>query len=41
MFDIILQAIMILGAGIAGYGICELRNPKQKRDRKGRFIKRG
>lgn len=41
MIDIILQIIMMLGAGIAGYGICQLRNPKKKRDRNGRFIKRG
>lgn len=41
MFDIILQAIMILGAGIAGYSIRALQKPVQKRDRNGRFMKKG
>ena len=41
MIDIILQIIMMLGAGIAGYGIRALQKPDQKRDRNGRFIKRG
>ena len=39
MFEIILQIIMIVGAGIAGYGIRALQKPEQPRDRKGRFIK--
>ena len=41
MTDIILQIGMIIGAGLGGYGICQLRNPKQKRDRNGRFAKKG
>lgn len=41
MVDIILQIIMIVGAFTAGYAVCELRNPKQKRDRNGRFTKKG
>ena len=44
MIDIILQAIMILGAGIVGYSIRALQKPIQKpiqkRDRNGRFAKR-
>lgn len=40
MIDIILQAIMIIGAFTAGYGICQLRHPTLKRDKRGRFTKR-
>ena len=40
MIDIILQIIMMLGAGIAGYSIRVLQKPDQKRDRNGRFTKR-
>jgi len=40
MIDIILQIIMMLGAGIAGYCIRALQKPDQKRDRNGRFAKR-
>lgn len=40
MFEIILQIIMIVGAGIAGYSIRELQKPEQPRDRNGRFVKR-
>jgi hypothetical protein len=40
MIDIILQAIMIIGAFTAGYGICQLRHPAIKRDKRGRFTKR-
>lgn len=41
MFEIILQIIMMLGAGVAGYGIRALQKPEQPRDRKGRFTKKG
>lgn len=40
MFDIILIIIMILGSGVGGYAIRALQYPVQKRDRKGRFIKK-
>ena len=40
MIDITLQAIMIIGAFTAGYGICQLRHPTLKRDKRGRFTKR-
>ena len=40
MIDIILQAIMIIGAFTAGYGICQLRYPTLKRDKRGRFTQR-
>ncbi len=40
MLDIILQIIMMLGAGVAGYGIRAIQKPDQPRDRNGRFIKR-
>jgi|GEM_PF-3022936 len=40
MFEIILQIIMIVGAGIAGYCIRALQKPEQPRDRNGRFVKR-
>lgn len=40
MVDIILQIIMMLGAGIAGYSIRALQKPDQKRDRNGRFTKK-
>ena len=40
MIDITLQAIMIIGAFTAGYGICQLRHPTVKRDKRGRFTKR-
>ena len=40
MIDIILQAIMIIGAFTAGYGICQLRHPAIKRDKRGRFTQR-
>lgn len=39
MTDVILQIIMIVGAGIAGYGIRALQHPVQKRGKNGRFIK--
>lgn len=41
MVDIIVHIIMIVGAFTAGYGVRALQKPEQKRDRKGRFIKRG
>lgn len=40
MFEIILQIIMMVGAGIAGYSIRALQKPEQPRDRNGRFVKR-
>jgi len=39
MTDIILQIIMVGGAGIAGYGIRALQHPVQKRGKNGRFTK--
>ncbi len=39
MTDVILQALMILGAGLAGYGIRALQHPLPKRDKHGRFSK--
>lgn len=39
MIDLILQILMILGAGMAGYGIRALRHPIPKRGKNGRFIK--
>lgn len=39
MTDIIIQLIMIVGAGTAGYGIRALQHPIQKRDKNGRFKK--
>lgn len=42
MFEIILQIIMMLGAGVAGYSICAIQKPEQPRDPKtGRYIKKG
>jgi len=41
MFDIILQIIMMVGSGLAGYCIRALQKPEPKRDQKGRFVKRG
>lgn len=38
--DITLQAIIIIGAFTAGYGVCKLRHPSVKRDKRGRFTKR-
>lgn len=38
--DIILQVIMLAGAFTAGYGVCKLRHPVVKRDKRGRFTKR-
>lgn len=40
MTEIILQILMIAGAGLVGYGICELRHPRPKRGKNGRFIKK-
>lgn len=39
MTDVILQVIMIAGAGLAGYGIRALQHPVQKRGKNGRFTK--
>lgn len=39
MTDVILQVLMIAGAGLAGYGIRALRHPLPKRDKRGRFSK--
>lgn len=39
MTEIITQIVMILGAGLAGYGIRALRHPLPKRDKRGRFSK--
>lgn len=41
MTDIILQIGMMLGAGFAGYSLRALQKPDQKRDRNGRFAKKG
>ncbi len=41
MTDIILQIGMIIGAGLGGYSIRALQKPDQKRDRNGRFAKKG
>lgn len=41
MGEIILQLVMIAGAGIAGYGIRALQHPVQKRAPNGRFTKKG
>ena len=38
--DITLQAIIIIGAFTAGYGLCQLRHPTVKRDKRGCFTKR-
>jgi len=38
--EIILQLIMMVGAGVAGYCIRAIHRPYQKRDKKGRFLKR-
>jgi hypothetical protein len=40
MTDVILHIVMIASAGAAGYGIRAIRHPIQKRDKRGRFIKR-
>lgn len=40
MTDIILQILMVAGGGLAGYGICKLQNPRPKRGKNGRFIKK-
>lgn len=40
MTDIILQIIMIGGAGFAGYSLHALRNPQPKRGPNGRFTKK-
>lgn len=40
MIDIILQAVIIISAFTAGYGLCQLRHPAVKRDKRGRFTKR-
>lgn len=40
MTDIILQIVMMTGAAAVGYGIREMRHPLQKRDARGRFIKK-
>lgn len=40
MIDVILQLIMIAGAGVAGYGIRALQHPAPKRGKNGRFTKR-
>lgn len=39
MTEIITQIVMILGAGLAGYGIRALQHPLPKRDKRGRFSK--
>lgn len=39
MLDVILQVIMVVGAGIAGYGIRALQYPAPKRGKDGRFVK--
>lgn len=38
--QVIAQLLMILGAGVAGYCIRAIHRPYQKRDKKGRFIKK-
>lgn len=38
--DVTLQAIIIISAFTAGYGLCKLRHPAVKRDKRGRFTKR-
>ena len=40
MIDITLQAIIIISAFTAGYGLCKLLHPTIKRDKRGRFTKR-
>lgn len=40
MSDIILQVFMVIGAGVAGYGIRALQHPVQQRGKNGRFIKK-
>ena len=40
VIDIILQAVIIIGAFTAGYGLCQIRHPSVKRDKRGRFTKR-
>lgn len=37
--EIVLQLVMIVGAGIAGYCIRAIQHPVQKRDKAGRFKK--
>lgn len=39
MSEIILQVFMLIGAGIAGYGVRALQHPVQKRAKNGRFTK--
>lgn len=40
MAEIILQVIIAGGAFVAGYGVCKLRTPTQKRGANGRFVKK-
>jgi hypothetical protein len=39
--ELVLQIIMIGGAGIVGYGIRAIKHPVQKRGPNGRFMKKG
>jgi len=40
MFDIFLVVIMILASWFYGYAVRALQYPVQKRDKRGRFIKK-
>lgn len=40
MSDIILQIVMIIAAGTAGYGIRAIHKPQPKRGANGRFTKK-
>jgi hypothetical protein len=39
-FDVVLQIVMLLLAGYAGYGIRAIHKPIPKRGKNGRFIKK-